>query len=241
MKKTTILCVMALLCLKKPKAGTCQPWLRPKLKACLLITLLSSLFIGQSTAQDHKQNLNTTKNNSLSFGESLSRIDFGSWGGALKIGERLPETFWQQEHNILKNGKTATVKFQALKGKALLLDFWATWCSACLKGFPKMQALQNRYSKNLNILMVNTYEKDTLPVLSQFYQKQQQAIKGFSLSLVASDAALKNMFPVKSIPHYIWLGADGRIKAITDAEAVTDAQVKRFIAGLSLNLKLKER
>ena len=89
--------------------------------------------------------------------------------------------------------------------------------------------------------MVNTYEKDTLPVLSQFYQKQQQVIKGFSLSLVASDAALKSMFPVKSIPHYIWVGADRRIKAITDAEAVTDPQVKRFIAGLSLNLKLKER
>lgn len=214
MKKTTILCVGALLCLKKPKAGTCQLRLGPKLKACLLITLLSCLFNGHVLAQEPKP---------------------------LKIGERLPETFWQQEHSILKNGITTTAKFQALKVKALLLDFWATWCSACLKGFPKMQDLQDRYSKNLNILMVNTYEKDTLPVLSQFYQKQQQVIKGFSLSLVASDATLKNMFAVKSIPHYIWVGADGRIKAITDAEAVTDAQVKRFIAGLSLNLKLKER
>ena len=205
---------MALLCLKKTKAGTCQPWLGLKLKACLLLATSLVLCTVQLEAQEIK---------------------------AFKIGERLPETFWQQEHSILTNGKTTTAKFQALKGKALLLDFWATWCSACLKGFPKMQDLQNRYSKNLNILMVNTYEKDTLPVLSQFYQKQQQAIKGFSISLIASDAALKNMFPVESIPHYIWVGADGRIKAITDAEAVTDAQVKRFIAGLSLNLKLKER
>jgi peroxiredoxin len=41
------------------------------------------------------------------------------------------------------NGKAWT--FQALKGKVVLVNFWATWCPPCLKEIPDLEALYERF------------------------------------------------------------------------------------------------
>lgn len=217
MKKLTILRVLALLCLKK-------------LKAYLLITLLLCLFNGQLIAQETKKpNSNTKKKNSISFGDSRS--------GALKIGDRLPSSFWTTKLTVLNVDKTQQQTLKHLKGKALLLDFWATWCGACLNQFPKMNQLQAQFGKHLTVLLVNISTQDNQEILGAVIKRQQSP---FNPAVIAHDPTITAMFPIKSIPHYIWLGADGRIKAITDADAVTAEQLKRLIAGLEINLKTKE-
>jgi thiol-disulfide isomerase/thioredoxin len=47
-----------------------------------------------------------------------------------------------------------------LKGKIILLDFFASWCEPCKKSFPVMQSLHQDYaSKGLVILAVSVDEK----------------------------------------------------------------------------------
>jgi|GEM_PF-2105020 len=41
----------------------------------------------------------------------------------------------------------APVAASDLKGKVVVLDLWATWCTPCLAGIPKMADLQARYGK----------------------------------------------------------------------------------------------
>lgn len=156
---------------------------------------------------------------------------------ALQIGDKLPANFWTIERQIMVQGQAlGQQNLQPFKGRAMLLDFWASWCSACLKQFPKMNQLQAQFGKNLQILLVNSYSKDSLALLQSFLQKQEAP---FRLPILAYDQAMANLFPVNSLPHYIWVGADGRIKAITTADALTVANLQRLIAGLELNLALK--
>ncbi|HHJ19620.1 MAG TPA: TlpA family protein disulfide reductase [Gammaproteobacteria bacterium] len=57
------------------------------------------------------------------------------------------------------------------KGKAVYLDFWASWCVPCKKSFPWMQKMQRKYrDQGLQIVAVNLDEvpADADQFLSQF-------------------------------------------------------------------------
>ena len=48
----------------------------------------------------------------------------------------------------LTDSTGAPVKLSALKGKVVLLDFWATWCHGCQIEIPWYMEFQNRYGKD---------------------------------------------------------------------------------------------
>jgi len=50
---------------------------------------------------------------------------------------------------------TDATLLRTLRGKVVLLDFWASWCGPCRQSFPWMSDLQKRYGSDLVVLAVN--------------------------------------------------------------------------------------
>jgi len=49
-----------------------------------------------------------------------------------------------------------TLTLDALKGKVVYLDFWASWCPPCRKSFPWMNEMEHRYGRQgLTVVAVN--------------------------------------------------------------------------------------
>lgn len=60
----------------------------------------------------------------------------------------------------LSSDKNQMIKLSDYKGKYVFLDFWASWCSACLKEMPNVIEIQKRYQqKGLKIISISTDKK----------------------------------------------------------------------------------
>lgn len=62
----------------------------------------------------------------------------------------------------LLNVKGEKVDLAKLKGKVVIVDYWATWCGPCISSFPGMQKAVDKYKSDPNVafLFVNTWQNE---------------------------------------------------------------------------------
>jgi thiol-disulfide isomerase/thioredoxin len=150
----------------------------------------------------------------------------------LKIGDRVPDVLVRGVSGLRLGGKDVggEVRLSAFKGKLLLLDFWATWCAPCRAMVPVMDSLQRVFGERLVVLPVSDESAAVVgPVLAQL-----QRVRPFSLPGVTGDKVLQGLFPHRSLPHYVWIDAEGVVRAVTEEKEVTGGNISRVLSGRGL-------
>lgn len=115
-------------------------------------------------------------------------------------------------------------KFSDFKGKIVLLDFWATWCSPCLADIPKLKVLYEKYkSQGFEIIGMDseTIGDDETPdpeFAKETSERAKQIVKtrGANWTHANSETAVpiaKKIFDVKALPTKILIDKDGKIVA----------------------------
>lgn len=112
----------------------------------------------------------------------------------------------------LKDLEGNTVSLAKLKGKIVILDFWATWCGPCKASFPAMQKAVDTYKNNKDIvfLFINTFEnvKDKKQNAKKFIDKMKYTFH----VLLDEENKAANDYGVGGIPTKVVIGKDGNIK-----------------------------
>src|SRR5579871_624078 len=96
-------------------------------------------------------------------------------------------------------------QWSELRGKVVVLEFWATWCSPCIHAIPHLNQLASKFrDKDLVFLAVTDDDADRLkPFLAR---QPMNAIIGIDTELKSWKA-----FEVPSVPHTVHVGKDGSI------------------------------
>lgn len=110
-----------------------------------------------------------------------------------------------------------TVSLSDFKGKIVILDFWATWCTPCKKSFPAMQMAVDKYKDDPNVkfLFIHTWEKEENATISAInYLKENNY--SFKLLMDLKDPITKSnkvieSFKVTGIPTKFVIDGKGNI------------------------------
>lgn len=159
---------------------------------------------------------------------------------ALKIGDKVPDITINDIINYKSgDGKAATTaKISDFKGKLLILDFWATWCSPCIAMIPKMDSLQKEFAGRVQFLPVAYQSQMDVQLLLDKLQKQQRKI--YDLPGVVNDKFLSKLFPHTTLPHFVWIDPKGIVSAITDQGAINNININKLLSHIKIDAPTKQ-
>lgn len=126
------------------------------------------------------------------------------------------------EINVAEHIGEGPTRLSELRGKVVLLDFWATWCTFCVKTMPRLNALHQRYKdRGLVILGLNEFEgqiegRDATRAQELEYFRQFKRKMNVTYDFgVAADAANSRLYGVASLPTAVLIDRRGRVRFIT--------------------------
>lgn len=144
------------------------------------------------------------------------------------IGQSAPNLTFDLINNDKKQVNT-----EALKGKVVLLDFWATWCGPCITSMPHLDSLQRAFPDQLLVMAVTMEKQERI---EKFVKKRPNSF----LYVIDAQGKSQQIFPYRKIPHSVLIDKQGKVVAITRPQHLTKEVIEKVINNEPIDLPLKK-
>ncbi len=122
----------------------------------------------------------------------------------------------------------------ALRGRVVMLDFWAMWCGPCVQAIPSVQKLAEKFAdKPVTILGINLDSEGSSEKLTKFLELKKVSIRQF----LDPAGKVSKKYRVNGIPCTVLIGTNGIIQAIevgSRGEESLAGQIERLLKGETL-------
>ncbi len=112
------------------------------------------------------------------------------------------------------------MRLSALKGKVVMLDFWATWCRPCVVSLPKLKDLHNQQQPGFEIIGVSLDEGDSSKTASEMvrqFASKNQMTWPISVDGDGFDSSVAKAYNITAIPTNVVVDQRGIIYSVERA------------------------
>ena len=132
--------------------------------------------------------------------------------GRFAMGEEAPN------FELVDNQSGKTIALKDLRGRPVVLNFWATWCEPCRAEMPELDRLSRSAGKQLHVISISA---DDSVLVRRFLRNG-----GYQLTcLMDASGAVSEEYKVVALPRTIVLDGEGRV--VWDVEGQVDLNALR--------------
>ena len=107
----------------------------------------------------------------------------------------------------LEDSHGGKLSLSSLRGKYVLLDFWASWCGPCIQSFPHMKEFYEQHRDKVEVLGIAVHDKK---------DKWQAAFEKHQLPWplvldTEGDDSVANLYGIIGVPTYVLLDPEGKV------------------------------
>lgn len=142
-------------------------------------------------------------------------------GVPLKAGNKAPDFTAE-----LIDG--SSLALSDLKGKPVIINFWATWCGPCVREMPAFERLKEDFGDDIGIIAVNC--GDDADTVKDFVDEN-----GYTFPVALDENyEVAMLYPSNSIPYTVVLDANGKITHVSTGAYDADTMYDRYKEALGL-------
>src|SRR5580704_7367685 len=132
---------------------------------------------------------------------------------------------------LLQAPSGARADWASLKGKIVVLEFWATWCSPCAAGLPRFNQLVESLDP-AKFQFISIDDEDPKAVQNFLNKKKMSGWVG-----VDPSGVVFHLYGVESRPTTIIVDGNGKIVAVTEIDSVGAADLQAVSEGKNVAFK----
>jgi len=151
-------------------------------------------------------------------GEYSKNVSISSGSGELNLGTLAPDPIVDPDLKVddaapdfaVKTLDGKILRLGDMRGKVVLVDFWAGWCAPCVAELPNMQKLEAAHQNDGKFEMIGLSLDDKLEDTQSFMKSEKL---NYPQAWVGVDSDVVRAYGATAIPATFLIGPDGRIVA----------------------------
>lgn len=135
------------------------------------------------------------------------------------VGGPAPALEGKEWHNVAQ-----APSWEDLRGKVVLLDFWATWCGPCVQKLPEVQALHDRL-EGKGLVVLGVHSRRWVDNLGEFLKKHK-----VTFPVVVDTGKTWESYAISEFPSYLLVDKTGRVVRGASHTVPTQEEIEQLLS-----------